>query len=64
MKPDVVTRSVWKIILDFEKKMIAHQKQGFEFLWINIGSLVPKEMEESSCNDCVGGCIIAHTPGT
>ena len=45
--------------------MIAHQKWGFEFLWRNIvGSLVPEEMEASSCNDCAGGFIISHNPGT
>ena len=60
----VITRSIWKIIPKLEKKMIAHRKWGFEFLWRNIGSLVPEEMEASSCNDYVGGCIIAHTPGT
>ena len=59
----VFTKSVWKIIPELEKKMIAHQKWGFEFLWRNIGSLVPEEMEASSCNDYVVGCIIAHTLG-
>lgn len=45
--------------------MNAHQKQGFEFLWRNIaGSLIPDEMEASSCSDCVGGFVIAHAPGT
>ena len=45
--------------------MISYQKLGFEFLWRNIaGSLVPEEMEASSCSDRVGGCIVAHAPGT
>eukprot|EP01018_Ginkgo_biloba_P018603 Gb_04678 [translate_table: standard] len=55
--------SVWKIIPALEKQMNDHQKWGFEFLWRNIaGSLNPKNMK-TSCND-VGGCIIAHAPGT
>lgn len=55
--------SVWKIIPELEKKMNVHQKRAFEFLWRNIaGSLVPEEMKDLD-ND-VGGCIIAHAPGT
>lgn len=45
--------------------MNAHQKRGFEFLWRNIaGSLIPDEMEASSRSHRVGGCVIAHAPGT
>ncbi|XP_057820364.2 SNF2 domain-containing protein CLASSY 2 [Cryptomeria japonica] len=55
--------SVWEIIPELEEKMNAHQKRAFEFLWRNLaGSLVPEEIEASE-ND-IGGCIIAHAPGT
>ncbi|CAJ2644126.1 unnamed protein product [Trifolium pratense] len=54
--------SVWELIPELEKKMHAHQKKAFEFLWQNIsGSMEPSLMKEKSKTN--GGCVISHAPG-
>ncbi|KAF7848463.1 hypothetical protein BT93_L1926 [Corymbia citriodora subsp. variegata] len=44
--------------------MYPHQQEGFEFMWKNLaGSTDLKDLSNSEPKD-VGGCIIAHAPGT
>eukprot|EP01018_Ginkgo_biloba_P034558 Gb_09974 [translate_table: standard] len=56
--------SVWNLIPDLKENMYAHQQEGFEFLWRNLGGgLIPEKMKSLTSEE-VGGCIISHAPGT
>ncbi|PIA49577.1 hypothetical protein AQUCO_01300397v1 [Aquilegia coerulea] len=54
--------SVWALIPDLQDKLHSHQKNAFEFVWMNIaGSLNPADMDFSLGR--TGGCVISHSPG-
>ncbi|XP_058222162.1 SNF2 domain-containing protein CLASSY 4-like [Rhododendron vialii] len=56
--------TVWDTIPGTKTSMYAHQREGLEFIWKNIGgSIYLEELKNSAC-DGGSGCIISHAPGT
>lgn len=56
--------TVWDTIPGIKTSMYAHQRDGLEFIWKNIGgSIYLEELKNSAC-DGGSGCIISHAPGT
>ncbi|XP_037496282.1 SNF2 domain-containing protein CLASSY 3 isoform X2 [Jatropha curcas] len=57
--------TVWNIIPGIGKDLHAHQREGFEFLWKNIGGGIHLDkLKEPGSSDGETGCIISHAPGT
>ncbi|XP_019179594.1 PREDICTED: SNF2 domain-containing protein CLASSY 3-like isoform X2 [Ipomoea nil] len=57
--------TVWDILPPGTKgTMYPHQREGFEFLWRNIGGDIHIENLKKLQSDCGKGCIISHAPGT
>lgn len=56
--------TVWDIIPGIKTSMYPHQREGFEFIWKNIGGSI--DLEDLKKHTCEGGsgCIISHAPGT
>ncbi|CAN0908337.1 SNF2 domain-containing protein CLASSY 3 [Linum grandiflorum] len=54
--------TVWDIIPKIREGLQVHQRNGFEFLWRNIGGdiRIDKLKEPTSSS----GCVISHAPGT
>ncbi|CAN1748490.1 SNF2 domain-containing protein CLASSY 3 [Linum perenne] len=54
--------TVWDIIPKIREGLQVHQRDGFEFLWRNIGGdiHIDKLKEPASSS----GCVISHAPGT
>lgn len=57
--------AVWDLVpQDIKEKMYQHQRDGYEFMWRNIGGgLDIKNMKELPSSEGKG-CIISHAPGT
>nr|GMC87252.1 SNF2 domain-containing protein CLASSY 4-like [Ipomoea batatas] len=57
--------TVWDILpREIKGTMYPHQREGFEFLWRNIGGDIHIENLKKLQSDCGKGCIISHAPGT
>ncbi|WCJ20755.1 DNA repair and recombination protein RAD54-like [Euphorbia peplus] len=60
-----VRGTVWDIIPGNGKDLHPHQRDGFLFLWKNIGGGIELDkLKESSDSNKGSGCIISHAPGT
>lgn len=61
-----VQGTVWDIVPGIGKGLHTHQREGFLFLWKNIGGEIDldklKNLTTGYDNTC--GCIISHAPGT
>ncbi|KAK4789196.1 hypothetical protein SAY86_020515 [Trapa natans] len=63
----VLNGTVWDLIPDVRNQLYPHQREGFEFLWRNIGGSISLDDLRSMCPQKLGdtgGCIISHAPGT
>lgn len=56
--------SVWDLIPGVRKELYPHQREGFEFMWRNIGGDILIEKLKQTLADDARGCIISHAPGT
>ncbi|CAL1376024.1 unnamed protein product [Linum trigynum] len=57
--------TVWDIIPWIRKGLHKHQRDGFEFLWRNIGGDIRlNKLKEAECSSGLSGCVISHAPGT
>lgn len=56
--------TVWDLIPGVEKDLYPHQREGFEFMWRNIGGDIIIEKLKQTLADDARGCIISHAPGT
>ncbi|KAM0934208.1 putative thymine dioxygenase chromatin remodeling SNF2 family [Dioscorea sansibarensis] len=47
------------------KSLYQHQHEAFEFIWKNLaGGIHLDELNMKAGSDDIGGCVIAHAPGT